>query len=145
MTSISSKVEGYIVFVRFWGNFLVPKIDFRNSEPPRKKTTTLDPRQVFFLGVLKVNTRTPSQNWTHPLNMSTFIGVVSFFFIFFCFFCCVLFSVKMTDLENPVQKNGFYQYIQKILGIKKDETPEILGKKSLPFKKMVKSKNGRLV
>ena len=51
----------------------------------------------------------------------------------------------MTDLENPVQKNGFYQYIQKILGIKKDETPEILGKKSLPFKKMVKSNNGRLV
>lgn len=81
--------------------------------------------------------------------MSTFIGVVSFFF-FFSFFsvfflCCVFSENDRPDLENPVQKNGFYQFIQKILDVKKDETPEILGKKSLPFKKMVKSKNGRLV
>ena len=82
-----------------------PKIYFRNSEPPEKNNNT-GPPQLFFLGVLKVRTREHHQRIEHiHWNMSTFIGVVSFFHFFRVFFC-VLFSVKMTGptLKTPSRK-----------------------------------------
>ena len=115
--------------MRFWGNFSFPKSIFETLNPPGKKQQHWTPGKFFFGCPEGEHANTITELDTSTEHVHFYRCCV--FFHFFVFFFCVLFSVKMTDLENPVQKNGFYQYIQKILGIKKDETPEILGKKPL--------------